>query len=156
MQALSGTRYETMNYPVQETLHLGFHLKTLVTCCTVWWLDVTICRLIHLALCSVAYTTGSNQEAFDFGTWRLSGIHQTRSWDGHTQAVLTPVSFHFGDVNVSRCARQCAHTRSEGFCVSYILLFLPFARQPAVGFGLPNNIPPFFSICRQLSPSPHS
>jgi hypothetical protein len=37
-----------------------------------------------------------------------------------------------------------------------ILLLLPLALQPTVGFGLSNNIPPFFSICRQLSPSPHS
>jgi hypothetical protein len=39
---------------------------------------------------------------------------------------------------------------------SLLLLLLPLALQPAVGFGLSNNILPFFSICRQLSPSPHS
>ena len=38
----------------------------------------------------------------------------------------------------------------------FLLLLLPLALQPAVGFGLSNNIPPFLSICRQLSPSPHS
>jgi hypothetical protein len=27
------------------------------------------------------------------------------------------------------------------------------ALKPAVGFGLSNNIPPFFPICHQLSPS---
>jgi hypothetical protein len=32
----------------------------------------------------------------------------------------------------------------------------PLALQPAVGFGLSNNIPPFFPICHQLSPSSHS
>jgi hypothetical protein len=37
-----------------------------------------------------------------------------------------------------------------------LLLLLPLALQPAVGFGLSNNILPFFPICRQLSPSLHS
>ena len=37
-----------------------------------------------------------------------------------------------------------------------ILLFLPLAPQPAVGFGLSNNVLPFFPICYQLSPSSHS
>jgi hypothetical protein len=32
----------------------------------------------------------------------------------------------------------------------------PLALQPAVGFGLSNNIPPFFPICHQLFPSSHS
>jgi hypothetical protein len=35
-------------------------------------------------------------------------------------------------------------------------LLLPLALQPAVGFGLSNNIFPFFPICHQLSPSSHS
>jgi hypothetical protein len=34
-----------------------------------------------------------------------------------------------------------------------LLLLLPFALQAAVGFGLSNNILPFFPICHQLSPS---
>jgi hypothetical protein len=33
-----------------------------------------------------------------------------------------------------------------------ILLLLPLALQPAVGFGLSNKILPFFPICHQLSP----
>ena len=37
-----------------------------------------------------------------------------------------------------------------------ILLLLPLALQPAVGFGLSNNVLPFFPICHQLSPSSHS
>ena len=37
-----------------------------------------------------------------------------------------------------------------------LVLLLPLALQPAVGFGLSNNILPFFPICRQLSPSPHA
>ena len=34
-------------------------------------------------------------------------------------------------------------------------LLLPLALQPAVGFGLSNNVLPFFPICHQLSPSSH-
>jgi len=37
-----------------------------------------------------------------------------------------------------------------------LLLFLPLALQPNVGFGLSNNILPFFPIYHQLSPSSHS
>jgi hypothetical protein len=37
-----------------------------------------------------------------------------------------------------------------------ILLLLPLALQPAVGFGLSNNTSPFFPIYHQLSPSSHS
>ena len=33
---------------------------------------------------------------------------------------------------------------------------LPLALQPAVGFGLSNDNPPFCPICHQLSPSSHS
>ena len=37
-----------------------------------------------------------------------------------------------------------------------ILLLLPLALQPTVGFGLSNNVLPFFPICHQFSPSSHS
>ena len=37
-----------------------------------------------------------------------------------------------------------------------LLLLLPLALQPTVGFGLSNNVLPFFPICDQLSPSSHS
>ena len=37
-----------------------------------------------------------------------------------------------------------------------IFLLLPLALQPAVGFGLSNNVLPFFPICHQLSPSSYS
>ena len=36
------------------------------------------------------------------------------------------------------------------------LLLLPLALQPTVGFGLSNNVLPFFPICHQLSSSSHS
>jgi hypothetical protein len=32
----------------------------------------------------------------------------------------------------------------------------PLTLQPAAGFGLSNNFPPFFPICHQLSPSSQS
>ena len=37
-----------------------------------------------------------------------------------------------------------------------LVVFLPLAQQPTVGFGLSNNVLPFFPICDQLSPSSHS
>jgi hypothetical protein len=37
-----------------------------------------------------------------------------------------------------------------------LLLLLPLALQPAVGFGLSNNTSPFVPIYHQLSPSSHS
>ena len=37
-----------------------------------------------------------------------------------------------------------------------LLLLLPLELQPTVGFGLLNNVLPFFSICHQHSPSSHS
>ena len=37
-----------------------------------------------------------------------------------------------------------------------LLLLLPLALQPTVGFGLSNNVLPFFPICHQLSPPSHS
>ena len=36
-----------------------------------------------------------------------------------------------------------------------LLLFFPLALQPTVGFGLSNNVLPFFPMCHQLSPSSH-
>ena len=39
---------------------------------------------------------------------------------------------------------------------TYDLVLLPLALQPNVGFGLSNNVLPFFPICHQLSPSSHS
>ena len=37
-----------------------------------------------------------------------------------------------------------------------IRLLLPLALPPTVGFGLSNNVLPFFPICHQFSPSSHS
>ena len=46
-------------------------------------------------------------------------------------------------------------THTNTLIYTYILL-LPLALQPTVGFGLLNNVLPFFPICHQLSPSSHS
>ena len=40
--------------------------------------------------------------------------------------------------------------------VKWILLTALLLLQPTVGFGLSNNVLPFFSICHQLSPSSYS
>ena len=40
--------------------------------------------------------------------------------------------------------------------MSQVYLLLPLALQPTVGFGLSNNVLPFFLICHQLSPSTHA
>jgi hypothetical protein len=37
-----------------------------------------------------------------------------------------------------------------------VVVVLPLALQPAVGFGLFNNVLPFSPVCHQLSPSSHS
>ena len=41
-------------------------------------------------------------------------------------------------------------------CRHLLLLLLPLAFQPNVGFSLSNNVLPFLPICHQLSPSSHS
>ena len=38
----------------------------------------------------------------------------------------------------------------------FVCILLPLAPQPTVGFGLSDNVLPFFSICHQLCPSSHS
>ena len=40
--------------------------------------------------------------------------------------------------------------------IKLLLLLLPLELKPTVGFGLSNNVLPFFPICHQLSPSSHS
>ena len=45
---------------------------------------------------------------------------------------------------------------SQTVLLLLLLLLLPLALQPTVGFGLSNNVLPFFPICHQLSPSSHS
>ena len=44
------------------------------------------------------------------------------------------------------------------FCkhLTFVVLLLPLALQPTVGFGLSNNVLPFFPICHQLCQSSHS
>jgi len=52
----------------------------------------------------------------------------------------------------------CHWSQSWGTSSPYflLLLLLPLALQPIVGFGLSNNVPPLCPICHQLSPSSHS
>ena len=44
---------------------------------------------------------------------------------------------------------------NESIIVLLLLILLPLALQPTVGFGLSNNDLPFFRICHQLCPSSH-
>jgi hypothetical protein len=48
---------------------------------------------------------------------------------------------------------QTSHTSVALYYIIFFLLLLPMALRPAVGFGLSNNILPFFPICHQLCPS---
>ena len=57
-----------------------------------------------------------------------------------TQLILLSI------INVATCFDSQSHHH----------LLLPLALQPAVGFGLSNNVLPFFPICHQFSPSSHS
>ena len=55
-----------------------------------------------------------------------------------------------GEIWSFYCLKQClSHTY-------ILLLLLPLALQPTVGFVLSNNILTFSHIYHQLSPSPHS
>ena len=51
---------------------------------------------------------------------------------------------------------SAVHNGNSSIKYIYLLLLLPLGQQPAVGFGLSQNIIPFFPICHQLSPSSHS
>jgi hypothetical protein len=50
---------------------------------------------------------------------------------------------------------DCEGTIGSEASFFIVLIFLPLALQPAVGFGLSNNISPFFPIYHQLSSSSH-
>ena len=63
---------------------------------------------------------------------------------------------------LSKCQSDNLHKDSLRYQIFYLqmrnlllllLLLLPLALQPTVGFGLSNNVLPFFPICHQLSPS---
>ena len=71
----------------------------------------------------------------------------------------------YGFLNAGICCiyhpiyKKSCYSRLLSTCLSLshrYLLLLPLALQPTVGFGLSNNVLPFFAICHQLSPSSHS
>jgi len=51
---------------------------------------------------------------------------------------------------------ESSSVHHQEFFTVHLLLLLPLTLQPTVGFGLSNNVLPFFPICHQLSPSSHS
>ena len=60
-------------------------------------------------------------------------------------------------VGPSACKIAWFNTRTTGRTATRTLFhLLPLTLQPTVGFGLSNNVLPFFPICHQLSPSSHS
>ena len=64
-----------------------------------------------------------------------------------------------GGGGVYKDAYICFHISLRQGLIFYkliLLLLLPLALQPTVGFGLSNNVLPFFPIYHQLSPSSHS
>ena len=78
-----------------------------------------------------------------------------------TGRVLRPSqrrSSGFSSSGIWRCVNASSHydVSAETYWRNVLLLFLPLSLQPTVGFGLSNNVLPFFPICLQLSPSSHS
>ena len=64
-------------------------------------------------------------------------------------------------LNISKYAEVWSPQQQERYMGSdllllFLLILLPLALQPAVGFGLSNNTSPFVPICHQLSTSSHS
>ena len=71
--------------------------------------------------------------------------------------TLVYVRSHVNPPSVTRCHGQSAESYILLLALLLLLLLLlPLALQPTVGFGLSNNVLPFFPICHQLSPSSHS
>ena len=65
----------------------------------------------------------------------------------------------FAAVDIRRSATSGLYaTPQEIFreCYLLLVLLLPLALQPAVGFGLSNNTSPFFPVYHQVSPFSHS
>jgi hypothetical protein len=74
-----------------------------------------------------------------------------------TQLCLVPHFVFLGPVHI--LCLNMASTRNKdrrGCEIFSIILLLPLALQPVVGFGLSNNTSPFVPIYHELSPSSHS
>jgi hypothetical protein len=88
----------------------------------------------------------------------LVGLNHSCAYSGSNNAFLNYVSVtdFLSTVSAGDPAYHFWVSRSMGLFILMILLLLPLALQPAVGFCLSNNISPFFPIYHQLSPSSHS
>jgi hypothetical protein len=84
--------------------------------------------------------------------WADTDVHKVASFRASQKTHYMHIT------KLQTCCKSWYHTRSYLWNCSLqrLILLLQLALQPAVGFGLSNNIPPFFPICHQLSPSPHS
>ena len=61
------------------------------------------------------------------------------------------------ETKLPKCVNQSTRRNRVDSCnMLKILLLLPLALQPTVGFGLSKNVLPFSPICHQLSASSHS
>ena len=66
--------------------------------------------------------------------------------------VIKRVSCMFRYCGSKSETRMHLHSLKHTHILGSILLLLPLAPHPTVGFGLSNNALPFFPICHQLSP----
>ena len=92
----------------------------------------------------VPLTVTLKNSAFNFHSARMRFV-----WFPQWSAITSQSS-------IINNGNSCSSLRGTSGVHIYLLLLLPLALQPTVGFGLSNNVLPFFPICHQLSPSSHS
>ena len=93
-------------------------------------------------------------------SWGLNIImfNEEHKWlDIYLQIRDRKYTHNMADLTSSNSSDNIAHkTNTNLHDIVLNKLLLPLALQPTVGFGLLNNVLPFFPICHQLSPSSHS
>ena len=89
-----------------------------------------------------------------WGSHNIAGAPELRTlrWTGYVVRIGTDflAGKTFGQQTTARVRERLL------LPLPLFFLLLPLALQPAVGFGLSNNVPPFCPICHQLFPSSHS
>ena len=127
-----------------------YHKLALLHIYTVFLTSVLTRELV--GLCRPLKASG-NLQLFSF--YRVyTAIQDLKSPDiSHLLILERCISCHF-TLDTRSCGHQW-HWESS-CCQGRLLLLLPLALQPAVGFGLSNNTSPFVPIYHQLSPSSHS
>ena len=86
--------------------------------------------------------------------WKEAVLYSSKSYPGVCVKSLRVTTEAVGQ-NRQFTGRDLNSRRRDYEPLYIILLLLPLALQPTVGFGLSNNVLPFFPICHQLSPSSH-